>query len=65
MRITDAVKMAGGAEGVGRLQQPTSQRSDSQAAKGAGDNVNAVEEGKERYQRRTCKAPQKGKVTKY
>ena len=62
MRILNAVKMAGGAEkvlaGYSSHYQP-SQRQPS--GKGAGDNVNAVEEGKNAIKERLAKLHKKGK----
>lgn len=62
MRILNAVKMAGGAEkvlaGFSSHYQPA-QRQPS--GKGAGDNVNAVEEGKEAIKERLAKLHKKGK----
>lgn len=62
MRILNAVKMAGGAEkvlaGYSSNYQPT-QRQPS--GKGAGDNVNAVEEGKNAIKERLAKLHKKGK----
>ena len=62
MRILNAVKMAGGAEkvlaGYSRHYQPA-QRQPS--GKGAGDNVNAVEEGKNAIKERLAKLHKKGK----
>ena len=62
MRILNAVKMAGGAEkvlaGYSSHYQPA-QRQPS--GKGAGDNVNAVEEGKEAIKERLAKLHKKGK----
>lgn len=62
MRILNAVKMAGGAEkvlaGFSSHYQP-SQRQPS--GKGAGDNVNAVEEGKNAIKERLAKLHKKGK----
>lgn len=62
MRILNAVKMAGSAEkvlaGFSSHYQP-SQRQPS--GKGAGDNVNAVEEGKEAIKERLAKLHKKGK----
>ena len=62
MRILNAVKMAGGAEkvlaGFSSSYQPA-QRQPS--GKGAGDNVNAVEEGKEAIKERLAKLHKKGK----
>lgn len=62
MRILNAVKMAGGAEkvlaGYSSRYQP-SQRQPS--GKGAGDNVNAVEEGKNAIKERLAKLHKKGK----
>ena len=62
MRILNAVKMAGGAEkvlaGYSSHYQPA-QRQPS--GKGAGDNVNAVEEGKNAIKERLAKLHKKGK----
>lgn len=62
MRILNAVKMAGGAEkvlaGFCSNYQPA-QRQPS--GKGAGDNVNAVEEGKNAIKERLAKLHKKGK----
>lgn len=62
MRILNAVKMAGGAEkvlaGYSSHYQPA-QRQPS--GKGAGDNVNAVEEGKNAIKERLAKLHRKGK----
>ena len=62
MRILNAVKMAGGAEkvlaGYSSHYQPA-QRQPS--GKGAGDNVNAVEEGKNAIKDRLAKLHKKGK----
>lgn len=62
MRILNAVKMAGGAEkvlaGYSSHYQPA-QRQPS--GKGAGDNVNAVEEGKNAIKERLAKLHEKGK----
>lgn len=62
MRILNAVKMAGGAEkvlaGYSSQYQPA-QRQPS--GKGAGDNVNAVEEGKNAIKERLAKLHKKGK----
>ena len=62
MRILNAVKMAGGAEkvlaGYSSHYQP-SQRQPS--GKGAGNNVNAVEEGKNAIKERLAKLHKKGK----
>ena len=62
MRILNAVKMAGGAEkvlaGFSSHYQPA-QRQPS--GKGAGDNVNAVEEGKNAIKERLAKLHKKGK----
>lgn len=62
MRILNAVKMAGGAEkvlaGYSSHYQPA-QRQPS--GKGAGDNVNAVEEGKNAIKERLAKLRKKGK----
>lgn len=62
MRILNAVKMAGGAEkvlaGYSSHYQP-SQRQPS--GKGAGENVNAVEEGKNAIKDRLAKLHKKGK----
>lgn len=62
MRILNAVKMAGGAEkvlaGYSSCYQPA-QRQPS--GKGAGDNVNAVEEGKNAIKERLAKLHKKGK----
>lgn len=62
MRILNAVKMAGGADkvlaGYSSHYQPA-QRQPS--GKGAGDNVNAVEEGKNAIKERLAKLHKKGK----
>lgn len=62
MRILNAVKMAGGTEkvlaGYSSHYQPA-QRQPS--GKGAGDNVNAVEEGKNAIKERLAKLHKKGK----
>lgn len=62
MRILNAVKMAGGAEkvlaGYSSHYQPSRRQP---SGKGAGDNVNAVEEGKNAIKERLAKLHKKGK----